>query len=84
MFRLTWNEVEMLKPHIVTSKGTAAKNSRSQNVTLKQGRNVKYLPYRISSLMTYSRPAGTGIAPEAIWLRMSWARVRPICGILLS
>ncbi len=45
MFQLTWNEVEILKSQIVISRGAAVKGSRSQNVTLKQGRNVKYLPY---------------------------------------
>ena len=45
MFQLTWNEAEILKSQFVTSRGTAVKSSRSQNVTLKQGKNVKYLPY---------------------------------------
>lgn len=41
-FQLTWTEMKILNPHLA---GTAAKSSRSQNVTLKQGKNVKYLPY---------------------------------------
>ncbi|MBI5150814.1 MAG: ORF6N domain-containing protein [Candidatus Omnitrophica bacterium] len=45
MFQLTWNEAEILKSQFVTSRGSAVKSSRSQNVTLKQGKNVKYLPY---------------------------------------
>lgn len=45
MFQLTWRETETLKSHIVTSRDATVENSRSQNVTLKQGRNVKYLPY---------------------------------------
>lgn len=39
MFQLSWQEVESLRPHF------AALNSRSQNVTLKHGKNIKYLPY---------------------------------------
>jgi len=39
MLQLSWEEVEALRPHFATL------NSRSQIVTLKQGSNVKYLPY---------------------------------------
>jgi len=39
MFQLTWKEIKSLRSQNVTS------NSRSQNVTLKQGQNIKYLPY---------------------------------------
>ena len=43
MFQLTWNEVESLRAQsAVSSDGVA---SRSQFVTLKKGRNIKYLPY---------------------------------------
>ena len=42
MFQLTWEEAEFLKSHIVISRRT---NSRSQIVTLKQGANIKFLPY---------------------------------------
>jgi hypothetical protein len=43
MFQLTWNEVESLRTQsTVSSDGVA---SRSQFVTLKKGRNIKYLPY---------------------------------------
>jgi len=38
VFQLSWEEVESLRPQIVTL------NSRSQIATLKQGRNIKYLP----------------------------------------
>ncbi len=44
-FQLTWDEAKILKSQHVTSRGTTARNPRSQNVTLKQGKNVKYLPY---------------------------------------
>ncbi len=39
MFKLSWEEVEFLSQQIMDS------NSRSQFVTLKQGKNIKYLPY---------------------------------------
>lgn len=45
MFQLSWEETESLKSQIVTSNQENSQNSRSQNVTLKQGRNVKFLPY---------------------------------------
>jgi RNA binding exosome subunit len=38
MFQLTWEELESSRSQIATL------NSRSQFVTLKQGRNIKYLP----------------------------------------
>ncbi|MCX5704377.1 MAG: ORF6N domain-containing protein [Candidatus Omnitrophica bacterium] len=39
MFQLSWEEIESLRSHFATL------NSRSQFVTLKQGQNIKYLPY---------------------------------------
>ena len=39
MFQLSWGEIESLRSHFATL------NSRSQIVTLKQGQNIKYLPY---------------------------------------
>ncbi|MCU0652185.1 MAG: ORF6N domain-containing protein [Candidatus Omnitrophica bacterium] len=39
MFQLSWEELEALRSHFATL------NSRSQFVTLKQGQNIKYLPY---------------------------------------
>ncbi|MBM3250411.1 MAG: ORF6N domain-containing protein [Candidatus Omnitrophica bacterium] len=39
MFQLSWEEVESLRPQAATL------NSRSQFATLKQGQNIKYLPY---------------------------------------
>jgi len=39
MFRLSWGEAESLRSQFATL------NSRSQIVTLKQGKNIKYLPY---------------------------------------
>ncbi len=45
MFQLTWNEAESLRSQIVTLNNIGGKESRSQNVTLKRGLNIKYLPY---------------------------------------
>lgn len=45
MFQLTWEEAQFLRSHIVTLKPADLRNSRSQIVTLKQGANVKFLPY---------------------------------------
>ena len=45
MFQLTWEEVEALRSQIATSEEPA---SRSQNATLKRGRNIKYRPYAFS------------------------------------
>ena len=39
MFRLSWEETESSRSRFVTL------NSRPQNETLKQGKNIKYLPY---------------------------------------
>ncbi|MCX5701589.1 MAG: ORF6N domain-containing protein [Candidatus Omnitrophica bacterium] len=39
MFQLSWEEIESSRSHFATL------NSRSQFVTLKQGLNIKYLPY---------------------------------------
>ena len=45
MFQLTWDEVERLRSQSVILNTGSAGRSRSQSVTLKRGRNVKYLPY---------------------------------------
>jgi hypothetical protein len=45
MFQLTWEEANLLKSQSVTSTEQSEPVSRSQFVTLKRGRNVKYLPY---------------------------------------
>ena len=45
MFQLTWKEAAKLKPQIVVLKRFKKENSGSQNVTLKRGYNIKYLPY---------------------------------------
>jgi hypothetical protein len=45
MFQLTWEEALALRSQSVTSNEAS---SRSQSVTLKRGRNVKYLPYAFS------------------------------------
>lgn len=45
IFQLTWEEVESLRSQIVTLKPDTLHNSRSQIVILKQGSNVKFLPY---------------------------------------
>ena len=45
MFRLTWDEVSLLKSQSVISNNPRATASRSQFVTLKRGLNIKYPPY---------------------------------------
>lgn len=45
MFQTTWEEAENLKSQFVTSKPGRPTVSRSQIVTLKRGRNIKYRPY---------------------------------------
>ena len=45
MFRLTWEEATILKSQFVISSGQDLDRSRSQNVTLKQGKHLKYRPY---------------------------------------
>lgn len=45
MFQLTWEEVALLFPG---SGGSLANVLRSQFVTLKQGKHIKYLPYAFS------------------------------------
>ena len=45
MFQLTWEEVSLLKSQIIALEGIAVDHSRSQIVILKQGRNIKYLPF---------------------------------------
>ena len=45
MFTLTWEELELLQRHQPIESATGSHASRSQIVTLKRGRNVKYLPY---------------------------------------
>ena len=42
MFQLSWEEAEHLRAQPVALEG---RQSRSQNVTLKRGSNVKYRPY---------------------------------------
>ena len=78
MFRLTWNEAEILKSQFVTSGGTTVRNSRSQNVTLKQGKNVKYLPYAfteqgvamLSSILKSKRAVRVNIAVMRAFVRL--------------
>ena len=45
MFQLSWGEVKNLASGELLKLGFSAPNSRSQIVTLKHGKNVKYLPY---------------------------------------
>lgn len=45
MFRITWEEAQNLRSQFVTSSPDKPSASRSQIVTLKRGRNIKYLPY---------------------------------------
>jgi ORF6N domain len=45
MFQLTWEEASVLKSQSAILKPGADSSSRSQSVTLKRGRNIKYLPY---------------------------------------
>jgi hypothetical protein len=48
MFRLTWEETNLLKPQSVILKEPSKTASRSQFVTLKRGKNVKYPPYALT------------------------------------
>jgi hypothetical protein len=45
MLQLSWEEAQALRSQFVTLDGAG---SRSQSVTLKRGRNIKYLPYAFS------------------------------------
>jgi phage regulator Rha-like protein len=48
MFQISWEELEYLISQSVISSSRSQfviLNSRSQNATLKQGKNIKYLPY---------------------------------------
>jgi len=45
MFQLSWQEAENLASGELRKLGLSAPNSRSQIVTLKHGKNIKYLPY---------------------------------------
>jgi len=48
MFQLQWSEVEDLRSHLVTLDADGLEEeggSRSQTVTLKRGRNLKYAPF---------------------------------------
>jgi hypothetical protein len=45
MFRLTWDELSLLKSQSVVSRDPLDTTSRSQIVILKRGLNIKYLPY---------------------------------------
>jgi len=45
MFQLSWEEACRLKSQIVISRDYNQESSRSQNVILKRGYNIKYLPY---------------------------------------
>jgi hypothetical protein len=45
MFRLTWEEADILRSQFVTLKADRAAAPRSQSVTLKRGENIKYAPY---------------------------------------
>ncbi len=66
-FQLTWNEAKILNPPL---EGATAKKSRSHFVTLKQGKNVKYLPYAfteqgvamLSSILRSKRAVRVNIA----------------------
>lgn len=48
LFQLTWSETELLRSHFVASSSVRKQVSRSQCVTLKQGGNVKYLPFALT------------------------------------
>jgi hypothetical protein len=45
MFQVTWEEAQNLKSRIVALNPDKPSESRSQFVTLKHGRNIKYRPY---------------------------------------
>jgi len=75
MFQLTWEEANNLKSQIVISK----KNfSRSQNVTLKKGQNIKYRPYAfteqgvamLSSILRSKRAVQVNIAIMRIFVKL--------------
>jgi len=69
MFRLSRDEANSMRSHIVTTSGTE-KRSRSQSVTLKRGHNIKYLPYAfteqgvamLSSVLRSARAVEVNIA----------------------
>ncbi len=45
MFQLSWEEAMSLETTTVNFQNNPSVNSRSQFVTLKHGKNIKYLPY---------------------------------------
>lgn len=45
LFRLRWSEVAALRPLLPAAEDRTGARSRSQIVTLKRGRNLKYPPY---------------------------------------
>ena len=78
MFQLTWEETENLRSQIVTSNPGSPKRSRSQIVTLKRGRNVKYLPYAfteqgvamLSSVLHSDRAVHVNIEIMRVFVRL--------------
>ncbi len=50
MFQLTWEEAVSLRSQIVTLNTQELENPRSQIVTLKRGKHIKYLPYAFTEL----------------------------------
>jgi hypothetical protein len=77
MFQLTWDEVASMPSHFARSGG-AAKRSRSQIVTLKQGRNVKFRPYAfteqgvamLSSVLRSPRAIQMNVEIMRVFVRM--------------
>lgn len=78
MFQLTWEEVSILKSHIVTSKPSKSRNPRSQCVTLQSGANIKFLPYAfteqgiamLSSVLRSKRAIDVNIAIIRAFVKM--------------
>jgi len=78
MFQLTWDEAKELKSFFVTTDSTAGDESRSQNVTLKRGGNIKFRPYAfteqgvamLSSVLRSERAAQVNIEIMRAFMRM--------------
>jgi hypothetical protein len=70
MFQLAWEEVRLLQSESAALKKQSDTASRSQFVTLKKGKNIKYLPYAftgqavamLSSVLTSKRAVQLHIA----------------------
>ena len=78
MFQLTWDEVAHLRSRSVASNERSARGARSQVVTLRRGRNVKYAPYAftergvtmLSSVLRSERAVRVNIEIMRAFLRL--------------